>query len=149
MLRCPQSLIPRAEKSLQSLALANPPLLREVGARIIVDWRADDLRHRVGAELENRNRLARQLLGVVAFAGHGQCAHVWIPVSDANGLPDLVASLARQGIWVASTRDFAVTEAEGAAGLRLALGSTAHRHKIADVCNVLRRLLSGSVPGIV
>lgn len=141
-LRCPSDAVVRAEKALQSLALANSPLIQEVAAVLIGNGRADDLRHKVGAELEARHRLLRQTLLDVPFNGHARCPHAWVPLADASTLPDIVATLARQGIWVATSRDFGIGPETGPAGLRLALGATTHRHKLADAALVIRQLLA-------
>jgi DNA-binding transcriptional MocR family regulator len=140
-LRCPPELVARAEKNLQSLTLANSPLIMEVGALIIDDGRADQLRHRVGAEIEARYRLVRQVFDDLPINGFPRCPHVWVPVARTESLPELIAGLAQQGIWVATTRDFAVGHDGGQPGVRLALGATPHRHKISDACVAIRRLL--------
>lgn len=147
-LRCPTGDVAKAEKMLQSLTLANSPLMAEVGSLLIADGRADELRHKVGAEIEARHRLVRQTFAGLPFAGHPRCPHVWVPVASAEVLPDLVAALARQGIWVATTRDFAVGHDGGAPGLRIALGATAHRHKIADACAAVRQFLVAPVRAV-
>lgn len=140
--RCPSELVTRAEQALQSLTLANSPLIQEVGAVLISNGRADELRHKVGAELEARYRMVRQVFADLPFSGHARCPHVWVPVADAAAVPDVAATLARQGIWVATQRDFAIGPDAGPAGLRLALGATTHRHKLADAAMVIRQLLA-------
>jgi DNA-binding transcriptional MocR family regulator len=147
-IRLPASLVAHAENHLQSLVLANPPLMAEVAANLIATGRADDLRHKVAAEVEARFRIARAALGNVPFVGGPQCPHLWVPLSDVNRMSEVASGLARQGYWVAVARDFAVARDSFPAGLRIALGPTAHRHKIAELCQALRQHLLAPLPAM-
>ncbi|MDX2143564.1 MAG: PLP-dependent aminotransferase family protein [Rhodospirillaceae bacterium] len=147
-MRLPHDMTPRAEHHLQSLVLANPPLMAEVGAQLILSGRADDLRHKVAAEIESRYRIARGALGSAGFVGGPQCPHIWVPLADTNRMSEVAGALARQGYWVATARDFAVARDAFPPGLRIALGATPHRHKIADVCQALRQMLTTPMPAL-
>lgn len=147
-IRLPRRLVAQAENHLQSLVLANPPLMAEVAANLITTGRADDLRHKVTAEIEARYRLARTALGNLPFTGSPQCPHLWIPLADQNRMSDVASALARQGYWVAVGRDFAVAREQYPAGLRVALGPTAHRHKVGELCQALRQTLAAPMPAL-
>lgn len=141
-IRLPRALVPQAENILQSLTLANPPLMAEVAVNLITTGRADDLRHKVSAEIEARYRIARTALGNIPFVGGPQCPHLWVPLADQTQMSEVSSALARQGYWVAVGRDFAVARDQFPAGVRIALGATAHRHKIAELCQALRQHIS-------
>ncbi len=147
-IRLPPELVSLAENHLQSLVLANPPLMADVAANLITTGRADDLRHKVAAEIEARYRIARTALGNIPFIGSPQCPHIWVPLPDQNRMSEIASALARQGYWVAVGRDFAVARDQFPAGLRIALGPTPHRHKIAELCQALRQLIMAPVPSI-
>ncbi|MSO99340.1 MAG: PLP-dependent aminotransferase family protein [Rhodospirillaceae bacterium] len=147
-MRVPRALIAQAENHLQSMVLANPPLMAEVAANLIMSGRADDLRHKVAAEVEARYRVAKQALGNIHFNGSAQCPHLWVPLPDQNRMADVSSALARQGYWVAVGRDFAVARELVPSGIRIALGSTAHRHKIADLCQALRHVMTTPTPAM-
>ncbi len=148
MIRLPRHLVAQAENILQSLVLANPPLMAEVAANLITTGRADDLRRKVMAEIEARYRIARTALGNIPFVGAPQCPHLWVPLADQNQMSEVSQALARQGYWVAIGRDFAVSREHAPAGVRIALGATAHRHKVAELCQALRQHISAPVPAM-
>jgi DNA-binding transcriptional MocR family regulator len=147
-IRLPQELVSQAENHLQSLVLANSPFMSEVAANLILSGRADDLRHKVAAEVEARFRIARTALGNVPFVGSAQCPHFWVPLPTIDRMSEVASLLSRQGYWVAMGRDFAVARDHFPAGLRVALGPTAHRHKIADLCQALRQILTAPTPAM-
>lgn len=147
-MRLPQRFVAQAENNLQSLVLANPPLMAEVAANLIMTGRAEDLRRKVVGEVEARYRVARAALADVSFVGSPQCPHLWVPMPDQNRMNDVASALARQGYWVAAGRDFAVARDQYPAGLRIALGPTAHRHKIAELCQALRQALTTPLPAL-
>ena len=122
--------------------------MADVAANLITTGRADDLRHKVAAEIEARYRIARTALGNIPFIGSPQCPHIWVPLPDQNRMSEIASALARQGYWVAVGRDFAVARDQFPAGLRIALGPTPHRHKIAELCQALRQLIMAPVPSI-
>jgi DNA-binding transcriptional MocR family regulator len=140
-IRLPSSLVAQAENHLQSLVLANPPLMADVAANLITTGRADDLRHKVATEIEARYRVARAALGNIPFIGGPQCPHIWVPLPDQNRMNEIASAMARQGYWVAVGRDFAVARDNFPAGLRIALGPTPHRHKIAELCQAMRQIM--------
>jgi len=147
-IRLPPALVAQAENHLQSLVLANPPLMADVAANLITTGRADDLRHKVAAEIEARFRIARAALGNIPFVGGPQCPHFWVPLPDSNRMSEIASALARQGYWVAVARDFAVARDHFPAGLRIALGPTAHRHKVAELCQALRQVMMAPLSAI-
>ncbi len=147
-IRVPPALVAQAENHLQSLVLANPPLMADVAANLITTGRADDLRHKVMAEVEARYRIARAALGNIPFIGSSQCPMIWVPMPDSDRMSEVASVLARQGYWVAVARDFAVARDQFPAGLRIALGPTSHRHKIAELCQALRTVMMAPLPAM-
>jgi len=137
-MRLPPHLVAQAEANIQSLTLANPPLMAEVAAALITTGRADELRHKVSAEVDARYQLARKALGNLPFVGGAVCPHIWVPLKDEAFMTETAATLARQGYWVATARDFAVSRDAYPAGLRVALGSPLQRGKLADACVAIK-----------
>ncbi len=110
VLRAPERLGPALRHAVKLSAWMTPPLTLEIAARLILDGTAAQLTEEQRAAAQRRQRLARDLLGAGNYAAAPQGLHIWLPLPEGWTADVFQAAAARQGVLVATARDFATPD---------------------------------------
>jgi len=111
--------------------------------RWLRDGSADAIVRAIKEEAAARQKLAKQILKAHPFAAHPNSHHIWLQLPKAWGSAEFAAHVQRQGLALAASEHFTVSEPPPHA-VRVALGAAASRHELARALEVLATALRTS-----
>ncbi|WP_288947898.1 PLP-dependent aminotransferase family protein [uncultured Paracoccus sp.] len=136
----PQIASTAANRHLVTNWMATPAMV-ELLSHWISDGTVDRLIGWQREALEQRHRIAREVLGATPFRAHPQSLHIWLELPEGRDEEEFVAQGRQRGVAIASGRAFRLSERGRRDAVRIALGSTStdelHRGLalVADVLN--------------
>lgn len=120
------------------------PLIAEIATRWIADGTVEEMLAFQKEQFTRRNALARHALRGLDLRSLESGMHVWLNLSPDWSVPDFVALARNDGVAVASSGNFELTDTRVSHGVRICLGGT----KEAELTEGLRilSLLARSTP---
>lgn len=98
------------------------PLPTEVATKWVLDGTAARLLSSVRKETAERHLIANDVLRGIQLRSHARCYHLWVDLPSGWSSDAFAERARRIGIFVSSTRSFAVSEASAPNKVRLGLG---------------------------
>ncbi|MFQ3459060.1 PLP-dependent aminotransferase family protein [Bradyrhizobium sp. UFLA01-814] len=118
------------------------PLPTEVATKWILDGTASRLLTSVREETAARQLIANDALRSVQVRSHPRCYHLWIDLPSGWSSDAFAERARRIGVFISSSRSFAVDEASAPNKFRLGLGVPTDRAVLKASLEALRDLLS-------
>lgn len=127
---------------LHETAIMAPPL----NAALVTRWMQDGQLHRLIAEIRDeavaRQHLARQALGGADYRCHPEGYHVWLPLPAGSSPSAIVDALRPLGLSVVPSDVFAAAPDHAAPALRVSIGGSISRERLARALRMLDTLLA-------
>ncbi|WP_421925361.1 PLP-dependent aminotransferase family protein [Neoaquamicrobium sediminum] len=144
---CPPHLAPRVQVAYKMLTGGNPFLMAELAARLVLSGQADAIRSRVAAELQLREKLARDLLAGHDFASHDHAPFLWLKLAEPWLSGTFRQAAANEGVLIDDEDEFRSGRTEQIYH-RVRVGfSSLPRTDAEDGFNRLRSLLDNPMAG--
>lgn len=132
----------RLAADLHETAIMAPPL----SAALVTRWTQDGQLPRLVAEIRDeavaRQRLARDILGGAGYSHHPEGYHFWLPLPAGTSPSYLVDTLRPVGLSVVPSDVFAVEPKQAAPALRVSIGGSLSRERLARALRMLDALLA-------
>lgn len=141
----PAHRLERVTASIQATTWFTAPLLAELVTDWIESGDADAMIRWKRSEIAARHAMARDILGRWLPAGP-VCFHLWLPLPEPWRTETFVAQARLRGVLVNSSEEFVVGREGAPHAVRVCLGATLGRARLADGLRRLAGLL-GEVPG--
>ncbi|PSM16373.1 PLP-dependent aminotransferase family protein [Nitratireductor sp. StC3] len=119
--RAAEHLLPGLRHAVNVSVWMTPPLTLEIAARLIVDGTAAELAARQRQVAEQRQALARALLGDSGLVSDPHGLHVWMPLPEGWRADAFRARCAQYGVLVSEARSFAAEAAGAPDAVRICL----------------------------
>jgi DNA-binding transcriptional MocR family regulator len=120
----PDRLVPAvANRQLVTNWMATP-LIVEIASRWVETGTAMELVRWQRTALQERHRVATEVMHGVEYRSHSEGLHVWLPLRDGRSEEQFVSHARLQGVAVAPGRSFATSSAVHRPAVRISLGST-------------------------
>lgn len=149
-LKPPPRLLERARAIQNGFGQTVPPLMAELGSRLIETGDAAELCARIRSEMAARHEMTTQALGRQRLTAQSAALYVWLELPDAWRAHGFVEAARARGVAIAAGEDFMVGRTDRAARhVRLAIGQPQTREELARGLTVVASLLSESHIGIV
>ncbi len=117
------------------------PLALEIAAQ----WIGDGTARRVVAakrlEIEERQRLAREILGSRTFRSHSQSYYLWLELGEGWTSPEFEAEARRRGVGVTASRPFAANSARAPNAVRVCLSAAESKTQLEAALRALGQVL--------
>jgi DNA-binding transcriptional MocR family regulator len=139
----PTSRLPRLAASIRATTWMAPPLLGELVARWIQDGTASSMLAGHRAEAEERQRIARRILGSRELRTHPRAFHLWLPLPEPWSSDGFVEAARQRGVAVTPSQAFVVGPGTAPAAVRVCLGAAADRAQLEAALDVLADVLDG------
>lgn len=132
----------RLAAELHGTAIMAPPL----NAALVTRWVADEQLPRLIAEMREesiaRQRLAREILGEAGYRCHPEGYHLWLPLPAGIAPSYLADTLRPTGLSVVPSDVFAVAPEQGETALRVSIGGSISRERLARALRMLDAILA-------
>lgn len=103
---CPPHLAPRVQIAYKMLTGGNPFLMAELAARLVLSGEADAIRARVRAELQLREKLARERLAGHDFVSDSRAPFLWLKLPEPWLSGTFRQAAANEGVLVDDEDEF-------------------------------------------
>lgn len=134
----------RLAADLHETSIMAPPL----NAALLTRWIQDGSLHRLISETReesiSRQRLVRETLGDTEYSCHPEGYHLWLPLPGGTSASYLVNTLRPAGLSVVPSEAFAVDPLHAAPALRVSIGGSLSRERLARALRMLDSLLHHS-----
>jgi DNA-binding transcriptional MocR family regulator len=149
-LKPPPRLLERARAIQNGFGQTVPPLMAELGSRLIETGDAAVLCARIRTEMAARHDMTAKALGPHRLTARPAALYVWLELPDAWRAHGFVEAARARGVAIAAGEDFMVGRTDRASRhVRLAIGQPQTRDELAHGLAVIASLLSESHIGIV
>lgn len=144
----PPAMVERLALTIWATVWMATPLAGEITALWIEDGTADRVVERRRREAAARQRLARTVLGDLAYHSQPHAFHIWLELPEPWRSDELVRAAARRGVLVAPAEAFAVGRTPIPRAVRVSLSGAETREELAAGLAVLAELLADPpIPG--
>lgn len=144
---CPPHMAPRVQVAYKMLTGGNPFLMCELAARLVLSGEAGAIRSRVSAELQLREKLARERLAGHDFASHRHAPFLWLKLAEPWLSGTFRQAAANEGVLIDDEDEFKSGRTEQVYH-RVRVGfSSLPRADAEDGFNRLRSLLDNPMAG--
>jgi DNA-binding transcriptional MocR family regulator len=139
----------RLAGELHQTAIMAPPLNAALASRWVQDGQLERLVAEIRGEAVARQRLVREALGDLDYRCHPEGYHLWLPLPGGTLPAGLVDTLRPAGLSVVPSEIFAVEPERSTAALRVSIGGSISRERLARALRMLDAMLAGGVAGFV
>jgi len=137
----PPRYLAAARRAIGASVFMPSPLLVELATRWIEDGTAWDTVARKRGELEERHRIAREILGADAVRAQPQSLYLWLELGEGWRSAEFEAEARRQGVGVTPSRPFSVDASRPPDGVRICLSAAPGRRQLEEALGTLAHLL--------
>ncbi len=140
----PPGMLNVARSRMLATAWMATPLIAEIASRLVLDGTARKLILWQRKALQERHRMAEQVLGHRGIISHANALHVWLPLTG-RWRPDPFATQAmKQGVAVAPSGPFIIDNQTDVRAVRISLGA-AEKNDLERGLHVIDQLLDREV----
>ncbi|NMM44231.1 PLP-dependent aminotransferase family protein [Rhodospirillaceae bacterium KN72] len=140
--RAPDRFVPALRQAVHLSCWMTPPLMADIGARLILDGAADRLTKRQRRIARHRQELAQTALPDLAIQADPDGLHLWLPLPDGWRADAFRAEAARQGVLVTEAAAFAERPSDAPNAIRLCLSHEASESRLKQGLSVIGTLLN-------
>jgi DNA-binding transcriptional MocR family regulator len=116
-------------------------LLSAVAEQWITDGTAFAIRDARREEIAERRRLADQVLGTLAPAGHSTSCLIWITLPEATQALEIIRQAMGHGVLIGPGHLFAALPQHAPNAIRLSLGAAATSTELMEGLTLIKQLL--------
>jgi DNA-binding transcriptional MocR family regulator len=131
----------RLAADIHETAIMAPPLNAAVASCWIQDGTLQRLVGEVRGEAIERQRLAAEILTEAPYTAHPEGYHLWVSVPQDVSASHIVNTLRPAGLSVVQADAFAVEPAQSSPALRVSIGGSLSRERLARSLRMLDALL--------
>tara|TARA_R110000824_G_scaffold390760_4_gene587611 strand:- start:29057 stop:30475 length:1419 start_codon:yes stop_codon:yes gene_type:complete len=138
----PRATYERSRAIIHGLGQTLPPLMAELGTRIITNGVADTLTGKQRTEISERNRMANRLLGDAPRRQNAAAMHIWLQLPDSWRATSFVEAARHRGVLIAAGEEFMVGRPDQASRhVRLCLGAASDCTRMEQGLKTLSQLM--------
>lgn len=142
----PEPLVPKLQAEIFSTCLVAAPSLLDLATRWIADGSARRSAEAKRHEVEQRQQLARTVLGRACQVPRAHGSHLWLDLPSPWRPDPFVEQARRRGVAVNPASAFAADPATVPSAVRICLGAVPDRDRLAAALAILADLLAGPAP---
>lgn len=131
----------RLAADLHETAIMAPPVNAALATAWLRDGSFDMLVAEVRAEAVARQRIARAILGDLAYAAHPEGYHLWLDLPPGASPAAIVGGLRPAGLSVVPSDAFAADPADPGRALRISIGGGLSRERLARTLSTLDAMI--------
>jgi DNA-binding transcriptional MocR family regulator len=140
----PASAVERLRSGVRSSLWQTAPLMTEIATRWITDGTAERMARQKLVELEERHRIAREVLGDrVVVRTSPRAMHLWIQLPEPQRSDECVAQARQRGVLIAGAEAFAVGRTVPPA-VRVSIAQVSNRDDVRRGLEMLARIFADS-----
>ncbi len=139
----PRDRYDRARAIVHGLGQTLPPLMADLGTRLITNGTAQELIAKQKSEIAARNALAARVFELAPRQYNAAAMHLWLALPEHWRATAFAEAAKLRGVAVATGEDFMVGHPDQASRhVRLCLGAPANRPKLEQGLTILRDLMA-------
>ncbi len=139
----PERAVERLRSGVRSSLWQPAPLMSEIATRWISDGTAERMGRRKLVELEERHRIAREVLGDEFVVQTNRYAlHLWVHLPEPQRSDECVAQARQRGVLIAGAEAFTVGR-EVPPAVRVSIAQVPHREDVRRGLEIVRKVFAG------
>lgn len=138
----PRATYERSRAMIHGLGQTLPPLMAELGTRIITSGMADTMTDLQRQEISQRNRIATAVLGAAPRRQNGAAMHIWLQLPDSWRATSFAEAAKHRGVLIAAGEEFMVGRPDQASRhVRLCLGAASDCTRMEQGLKIIAQLM--------